>query len=343
MLPEVLPLRHASRELVRELGFLQDRDAASNLSHSHCHALIEIDAGGELAQSALGALLRLDKSTTSRIVSELESRGWVRARVAEEDRRARVLGLTAKGKSKLAIVHREANARVEHALRLLDANDRSAVVAGMQIYARALERTRRRANYRIRPVAPQDRVAVARLIRSVMPEFGARGAGFAIMDAEVDDMFGAYQGKGAGYWVIVKGEGRGAPETVVGGGGFAALVGGDGATCELRKMYLYPELRGLGLGQDLLTLAIEGAKRAGYSRMYLETLASMDRAQRLYARAGFKPLRGPLGNTGHHGCGLFFALDLGSTTDSRRHEAGAAAKKRATGGARKRNRPKAAR
>lgn len=310
MFPEVLPLRHASRELVRELGFLQGRDAATKLSHSHCHALIEIDTRGNVGQSELPALLRLDKSTTSRIVAELESRGWIRAKTSAADGRARVLALTPRGRAKVALVHREANARVEEALRLLGDDERNAVLRGIQIYARALERGRRRGLHSIRPIASKDRKAVAGLIRTVMPEFGAKGPGFAIVDPEVDDMFGAYRGKRAAYWVVVNAATKTGADTVVGGGGFAPLAGGDETTCELRKMYFLPDVRGLGLGQDVLTKCIEGARRAGFSRMYLETLSNMTQAKALYERNGFARLDGPLGKTGHFGCNAFYARDL---------------------------------
>jgi putative acetyltransferase len=312
MLPEVLPLRHASRELVRELGFLQGRETTTQLAHSHCHALIEIEARGSVGQAELPTLLRLDKSTTSRIVAELESRGWVRAKASDEDGRARVLALTPKGRSRLASIHRDANARVENALLLLGDGEREAVVRGMQIYARALERARRRALYSIRPIAAKDRAAVAKLIRTVMPEFGAKGAGFAILDPEVDDMFGAYQGKRSAYWVVTKADHpKGSKEVVVGGGGFAQLTGADDdKTCELRKMYFLPELRGLGIGQELLEKCLQGAKAANYSRMYLETLTNMKQAQALYERNGFTRLSKAMGNTGHHGCDLHYARQL---------------------------------
>jgi putative acetyltransferase len=306
MLPEVLPLRQASRELVRELGFLQARDAATRLSHSHCHALIEIDARGNVGQAELTVLLRLDKSTTSRILAELESRAWIRTRPSDVDARAKLLAVTAKGRAKLAQVHRDANARVEDALRLLGDEERGAVLRGMQVYARALERARRRALHSIRPIEVADSAAVARLIRTVMPEFGASGPGFAILDPEVDDMFGAYRGKRAAYWVVATGSG-----VVVGGGGFASLLGGDGHTCELRKMYFLPEVRGLGIGQDVLTRCIEGAERAGYTTMYLETLGNMTQAKTLYERNGFERLEEPLGKTGHFGCNAFYRRKLG--------------------------------
>jgi putative acetyltransferase len=314
MLPEVLPLRHASRELVRELGFLQARDGATGLSHSHCHALIEIEKRGTVTQSELPSLLRLDKSTTSRIVAELESRGWVRAKPSESDRRARTLTLTKRGRSKVEHVHREANARVERALGLLDDPGREAVVRGLQLYARALERSRRRAAYTIRRAAPRDRGGIAQLIRVVMPEFGARGPGFAINDPEVDDMPAAYAVRRAAYFVVTRSKGgatggHGSAD-VVGGGGYAPLIGGDGQTCELRKMYFLPEVRGLGIGQEVLSTCLDGARRAGFARIYLETLVNMAQARSLYERNGFARLEQPMGSTGHFSCDCFYAREL---------------------------------
>jgi GNAT superfamily N-acetyltransferase len=153
-----------------------------------------------------------------------------------------------------------------------------------------------------------DRDDVASLIRTVMPEFGAKGPGYAIEDPEVDDMFTAYRVPRSGYFVVTRAGKNG--DVVVGGGGFAPLAGGDEGTCELRKMYFYPEVRGLGIGQDLLSQCIEGARRAKFERMYLETLTKMDRARALYAKNGFTPLDAPLGATGHYGCNAFYVRAL---------------------------------
>lgn len=307
---EVLPLRSASRELVRELGFLEQRETVSGLSHSYVHALIEIGAAGALAQGELSGILHLDKSQTSRIVKELEMRGLLAAESHPSDLRVRILSLTSKGRAKLGKVHDASNARVDEALALLGSGERQAVLRGMELYARALGRARRAAAYEIRAVAARDRAGVARLIRTVMPEFGARGPGFAINDTEVDDMFRAYNRARAGYFVIVQ------DDRVLGGGGWAPLEGGGASTCELRKMYFMPELRGLGLGQRVLSMCIEGAKRDGFHAMYLETLTSMQQAQALYRRNGFRMLDGPMGKTGHFSCDTFYARDLTTPSDS---------------------------
>ncbi|HEY8040997.1 MAG TPA: GNAT family N-acetyltransferase [Polyangiaceae bacterium] len=145
---------------------------------------------------------------------------------------------------------------------------------------------------------------MARVIRTVMPEFGARGPGFAINDPEVDAMCGAYPPPRALY-LVVEVDGR-----VLGGGGIGPLAGADDAICELRKMYLLPEARGLGAGKTLLTRCIDEARARRYGRIYLETLTGMDAAQRLYERFGFAKLGAPLGATGHFGCDRWYALDL---------------------------------
>ena len=160
------------------------------------------------------------------------------------------------------------------------------------------------ANWSIRPIQAGDDAAMADVIRTVMPEFGACGSGFAINDPEVDWMTRAYAAPRSAYFVLER-DGR-----VLGGGGVAPLEHGDGATCELRKMYFLPEARGRGAGAALLARCLDAARGFGYATCYLETLARMDAARKLYARFGFEPLCAPMGTTGHFGCDSYFALEL---------------------------------
>ncbi|MDR7136132.1 putative acetyltransferase [Lysobacter niastensis] len=159
-------------------------------------------------------------------------------------------------------------------------------------------------NYLIRPIEPRDEAAVAAIIRAVMPEFGAVGDGFAINDPEVDWMHRAYSAPRSAYFVV---ESDG---VVVGGGGVAPLSGGDGDTCELRKMYFLPQARGVGAGAAMMARCLDAARAFGFRRCYLETLCGMDAAKKLYLRSGFTPLDAPLGDTGHGGCNAFYVLDL---------------------------------
>ncbi|PTL75614.1 GNAT family N-acetyltransferase [Vitiosangium sp. GDMCC 1.1324] len=158
---------------------------------------------------------------------------------------------------------------------------------------------------KLRPIEPRDDAAVAAIIRQVMPEFGADGPGFALHDAEVDGMSAAYARPGRAYWVVEDESGR-----VLGGGGIAPLDGNEPGVCELRKMYFLPDARGRGVGERLLRQSLTFAREAGYRTCYLETLAGMAQAQKLYRRLGFQPLPRPMGATGHFGCDCWYALDL---------------------------------
>ena len=95
-----------------------------------------------------------------------------------------------------------------------------------------------------------------------------------------------------------------------GGAGVAPLDGGPADVCELRKMYFLPRVRGGGLGARMIRTCLAEARALGYRACYLETLTGMDAAQRLYAREGFRPIRGPMGTTGHHGCDKWFIVEL---------------------------------
>ncbi len=303
--PRIAQLREASRQTVRQLGLLRPDYSETGCSHSQCHVLMELDFGGKLTVGDLAEILCQDKSTTSRAVGPLIRRKLVRSTVDRRDARCRHLSLTAAGRRQVARIHEMANRQVSEALALLDEKQIETVVEGMTVYARALERRRRLADVVIRPIARADDEVMGQVIRRVMTEFGAVGCGFSIEDPEVDHMSRAYAGKRATYFVAKR------DGVLLGGSGVAPLDGSDDPDlCELRKMYVLPEGRGLGLGRRLMDLCLEAARRRGFKRVYLETLDSMAQARHLYDKYGFAPLDRPLGNTGHGGCNRWAVREL---------------------------------
>ncbi len=59
---------------------------------------------------------------------------------------------------------------------------------------------------------------------------------------------------------------------------------------EMKRLYVREYWRGHGLGRTLAEMAIDFAARAGYRRMVLDTLPSLETAKRMYARMGFKEM-----------------------------------------------------
>ena len=159
-------------------------------------------------------------------------------------------------------------------------------------------------NIAIRAIQKSDNVAVAKLIREVMTEYDAVGEGFSIEDTEVDGMYEAYADDLYAFFVII------GDNEVLGCGGIAPLSGGNGKTCELRKMYFYPQLRGLGMGRKLLEKCLKTAKEMNYTVCYLETCLSMHKAIALYEKNGFEMQKSQIGATGHTGCDAYFLKDL---------------------------------
>ncbi|MCQ4162319.1 GNAT family N-acetyltransferase [Roseomonas sp. GC11] len=59
---------------------------------------------------------------------------------------------------------------------------------------------------------------------------------------------------------------------------------------EMKRLFLLPEARGLGLGAALAQAAIAAARQIGYREIRLDTLPGMAEALGLYARLGFQPI-----------------------------------------------------
>ena len=75
-------------------------------------------------------------------------------------------------------------------------------------------------------------------------------------------------------------------ERVVGCAAFREI---DAATCEMKRVYVRPDARGLNVGRQLVERLLRDAKAAGYARMCLDVLPEFVAARRLYASLSFTP------------------------------------------------------
>ena len=158
--------------------------------------------------------------------------------------------------------------------------------------------------YEIQEIKPLYDAKICSIIKDVGEEYGAIGHGFGPSDSEVNAMSKSYNNESSSRYFVAIVNG-----SVVGGGGVAAF-NGSSQFCELRKLFLLPESRGLGLGKKLTNSCLEYAKNKGYKRCYLDTLVSMKSAISLYKKLGFKYLEKPLDGTIHRGCDVWMLKEL---------------------------------
>lgn len=156
----------------------------------------------------------------------------------------------------------------------------------------------------IRPIEPADNPALAIIIRHTLAEFGANHPGTVYYDSSTDALYDLFQTPGSTYFVAEL-HGK-----LLGGAGIFPSDGLPTGTCELVKMYLLPEARGLGLGKLLIEKSLNFARSAGYRQVYLETMPELRKAVSVYEKLGFRYLDAPMGNTGHFGCDIWMLKEL---------------------------------
>jgi putative acetyltransferase len=157
----------------------------------------------------------------------------------------------------------------------------------------------------IRTIQPGDNKAIAAIIRRTLEEFGANHPGTVYYDSTTDALYELFSSTRGSVYYIAEKEGA-----LVGGGGIFPSPGLPDGTCELVKMYLLPEVRGIGLGKKMIQACIAFARESGYRHIYIETMPELKQAMNTYEKFGFRYLNGPLGNTGHFGCELWMLLTL---------------------------------
>ena len=149
---------------------------------------------------------------------------------------------------------------------------------------------------KLRTIQKEDNVQMAQIIRDTLTEFKANKPGTVYYDETTDQLFELFQKPGSIYYVALM------DDEIVGGGGIYPSDGLPNGTCELVKMYLLPEARGIGLGKRIIEECLAFAKENGYSQVYIVSMTELDNALKVYDKFGLIYISAPLGYTGHHCC-----------------------------------------
>lgn len=105
---------------------------------------------------------------------------------------------------------------------------------------------------------------------------------FQGFEAELAGLPGDYAPPRGRLWLAERGDREGGEAL-----GCIAMRAFDGERAEMKRLYVRPAARGLGLGRRLAEALIDEARRLGYRAVCLDTLPSMATAQALYEELGF--------------------------------------------------------
>lgn len=123
-----------------------------------------------------------------------------------------------------------------------------------------------------------DEEAVRGIVFGVLAEYGLSPDNCGT-DADLGDIVASYIDRGGVFRVVTDPDGR-----IVGCGGLYPLSASE---AEIRKMYLLPEMRGLGIGRKLLHELVAAARERRFQRVVLETASILKEAESLYRSFGF--------------------------------------------------------
>ncbi len=158
-------------------------------------------------------------------------------------------------------------------------------------------------NYRKLEAADDKRIA--KIIRTNLEKLHLDIPGTAYFDPELEHLSAYYNSKPSKriYFVALDEK-----EQIIGGVGIAEFDGIENCA-ELQKLYLDDSAKGNGYGKELMRLAEEWAKAAGYKNLYLETHTSLSVALKLYEKTGFHRIEKPC-STPHGTMNCFYIKQL---------------------------------
>ncbi len=138
---EVIQLQEEMVALIRAFGLHEpDRTPCGQpMSVSEAHALMELDNQSRLlSQNELAVRLRLEKSTVSRLVAQLQRRGWVDQDPASNDGRVRLLTLTEAGQRAANLLSQARRSKYERLFSAIPEEEREAVFHAFKVVTSAL-------------------------------------------------------------------------------------------------------------------------------------------------------------------------------------------------------------
>lgn len=271
--PLVEQVRSFNRTMTERVGALNDHFLGRNHPLGEARLLWEIGAEGVSVRD-LRSRLGLDSAYVSRLLRSLEAQGLIVVRPSARDGRVRQVRLTDAGLRERTELDHRADTFARSLLQPLNDRQRAQLTAAMA----EVERLLTASMVTIRVADPESHDA-RWCIQQYYAELNARfDAGFDPALSISADPHELTPPNGLQLVAYLR-------EEPIGSG--ALKFHGD-APAELKRMWVAPRARGLGLGRRLLTALEHQAREAGVTILHLETNRSLTEAIEMYRQSGYQ-------------------------------------------------------
>ncbi len=271
MLDAVSRIRRFNRAVTTEVGALDTSFLGRGRPLGAARLLCAIHPEGTVV-ATLRDQLGLDSGLLSRLLRSLEEEGLVRTDPDPTDRRRRIARPTAKGKREIAAYDRLSNSRASD---LMSRQSRSAgaLLAAMDLIATALLRDRITLKD-TDPAAPEARHCLAEYYGELARRFDT---GFDVKTS-LDPEAGSLRPPLGSFLVALS---DGLPV------GCVALKGDGTNVGEIKRLWIAPAARGLGLARRLMEAIETRARTLGLTTLRLDTNRTLTEAIALYRATGW--------------------------------------------------------
>ena len=265
-------VRSFNRAVSQRIGALKDDYLDRGRPLGEARLLYEIGRDGADVRE-LRAKLELDSGYVSRLLRSLERQGLVKAQSGQSDGRVRRITLTRKGLREFAELDRRSDAFAQSLLTPLSSAQRDRLIAAMA----EVERLMRASAVQIK-MEPASGAAAQSCLRAYYQELAGRfKTGF---DPSKSIPAGAEElSPPAGAFVVAHLAGR-----PIGCGGLKLKNRKVG---EIKRLWVSPDARGLGVGRRLLEALEAIAREAGLRTLRLDTNRALKEARALYQKCGY--------------------------------------------------------
>ncbi|HYB48517.1 MAG TPA: bifunctional helix-turn-helix transcriptional regulator/GNAT family N-acetyltransferase [Streptosporangiaceae bacterium] len=266
-------VRRFNRTVTQRTGALDDAFLSRDRPLGQARLLWEIGPdGGDVRRLRLR--LDLDSGYLSRMLRSLQSDGLVVVEPSRADARVRTARLTGDGLAERAELDRRSDRAAAALLEPLSARQRDRMIAAMAEVERLLVASAVQVT-ECDPRHPDARRAVRAYVTELAQRFDGGFDPDLSISATDNEM-----SPPAGLFLIATLHGEPA--------GCGALKFHPGAPAEIKRMWVAPEARGLGLGRRLLVELETRAAARGVRSLRLETNRVLAEAISLYRSAGYR-------------------------------------------------------